>query len=100
MISSVVLKKLIAVTVVSSVSVGYVAYQSVFNNAEGDGKKEDHNAMIENMSMFSKAYVSAGSALSGGGYGKAKQNGSSSDDVSLLGGSGSYGHSRVGKAYR
>ena len=99
MISKVVLKKLIAVTVVGSVSVGYVAYQSFFDNMEGEGKKDDYNTMIDNIGMFSVSYVSGSSSLSGG-YGKAKENDRSSDDMSLLGSSGSYGHSRVGKVYK
>lgn len=99
MMSKVVLKKLIAVTVISSASVGYVAYQSVFNNMEGNGEKDDHNAMISNMSMFSTAYISGNSSLSDGD-GKARKYNQFNDDISLLGSKGSYGHSRVGKAYR
>jgi len=101
MISKILLKKLAAVTVVSSISVGYVAYQSIFSSAETEAgdKKDDYNSMVKNMSMFSTSYI--GGTGMAGGYGRSKRKShSSNDETSLLGSNGSYDYSRVGTEYR
>lgn len=97
MISKSVLMKLAAVSVVGSVSVGYIAYNARLGNLEA--KDNEYDKMIENMSMFSTSYISSGGGLHGG-YGRPKKEGpEESDSVSLTGSGGSYDHSRVGKEF-
>jgi len=97
MISQVILAKFIAVGAVCSMGVGYVVYDA----RTGNGKSESAqgNALIMNAGMFSASHVSSQSNIktdpSYGSY----EGDSENDAVSLMGSSGSYDYSRVGKAY-
>ena len=101
MISQVVLAKLIAVGAVCSMGVGYVFYEA----RTGDGKSEGEqgNALIMNAGMFAASHVSSHANIKsdsdGSGDAESNDSGSESDSVSLMGSSGRYGYSRVGRAY-
>jgi len=99
MISKGILKKIVAVSVMGSMGVGYVAYESRLGDAQGDGDRG--NAMIMNASMFSTSYVSSGSRQSSYGYQRNDRRGeSASDGTSLTGRAGAYSYSRIGTAYQ
>jgi hypothetical protein len=97
MISQVVLTKLIAVGAVCSMGVGYVVYEARTGN--GKSESEQSNALIMNAGMFAASHVSSYSSVEPDpGYGK-HDGGGESDAVSLMGASGGYSYSRVGKTY-
>jgi hypothetical protein len=96
MISKVIFKKLLAVAAIGASSVGYVAYQSSFGDSSGNNKGGDYEKMMQNMSMFSTAYISNDSNRVGIN-GKRKRGSSNNNDVSILGGNGRYDYSRIGK---
>ena len=98
MISKIILKKIVAVGVMGSMGVGYVAYESRLGDAQGGNDANEQ--LMENISMFSTSYVSSSSKQTGYGYRKNdRKSESASDGTSLTGRAGAYSYSRIGKSY-
>lgn len=94
MIPQVILAKLFAAGAICTVGagVGYVAYEIRTGNGQGD-------ALIMNAGMFAASHVTSYSNIeSEPGYG-GQEGGGESDSVSLMGSTGAYKYSRMGKAY-
>ena len=99
MISKVIFKKLVAVSLMGSMSVGYVAYEHSLGDAKDNAGANEQ--LMEKISMFSTSYVSNGSKKFGYGAEKNdRKSASASDGTSLTGRAGAYSYSRVGKAYK
>jgi len=101
MISQEIVAKLIAVGAVCSMGAAYVFYEAPTGNSKSEN--EQGNALIMNAGMFAASHVSSHANIKSNSgnddYGANSSNGGESDNVSLMGSSGGYSYSRVGRAY-